>query len=110
MKEKLEFDYPKTMDDSVQKLCICYQQMKQKSEVSKGEIGSRGRNLPPSRQTKSTNGKNIQQTTFIKLPRNQPKVPTYIENRQSDVVNKTANYQQLKQPMECWGCGKSHYY
>jgi len=36
MKEKLEFDYPRTMDDAVQKARICYQQMKQKSEGYKG--------------------------------------------------------------------------
>jgi len=32
MKEKLEFDYPKTMDDAVRKARIFYQQMKQKNE------------------------------------------------------------------------------
>lgn len=35
MKEKLEFDNPKTMDEAVWKAQICYQQMKQKGEVNK---------------------------------------------------------------------------
>lgn len=45
MKEKLEFDYPRTMDDAVWKSCICYQQMKQKNEGPKGGVNRKGRNL-----------------------------------------------------------------
>lgn len=37
MKEKLEFNYPKTMDDAVRKARICYQQMKKKIEGPKGQ-------------------------------------------------------------------------
>lgn len=110
MKENLEFDYPRTIDDVVRKACICYQQMKQKSEGSKGEMGRRGRNLPPSRQKKITNGRNIQQRTFSKFPKNGSKVPAYNENGHSKGVSKPTNDQQPKQPLQCWGCGESHYY
>jgi len=35
MKERLEFDIPKTMDELTKKVIICYQQMKQKGDNSK---------------------------------------------------------------------------
>lgn len=36
MKERIEFDGPKTMDEAILKAKICYQQMKQKGEGNKG--------------------------------------------------------------------------
>ena len=45
MNEKLEFDYPKTIDDEVWKARICYQEMKQKNEGPKGGLNRKGRSL-----------------------------------------------------------------
>ena len=81
LKGKLEFDCPRMMDDAVRKARICYQQMKQKSEAPKGDLGRRMRNLPPNRQQKVVNGQNNQQRTFGKFTRNLPKFPTYPESK-----------------------------
>lgn len=43
MRERIEFDNPKTMDDAIRKARICYQQSKQKGEVL-GKIWSDKRN------------------------------------------------------------------
>lgn len=42
MKEKLEFDNPKTMDEAIWKDQICYQHMKQKRESSRGWPNKKG--------------------------------------------------------------------
>ncbi|MCY6488344.1 hypothetical protein, partial [Actinobacillus pleuropneumoniae] len=33
MRERIEFDNPKTMDEAIRKVGICYQQSKQKGEI-----------------------------------------------------------------------------
>lgn len=81
MKEKLEFDYPRTMDDAVRKAHICYQQMKKKSDGPKGDLGGKLRNFTPIRQPKVINGRSNQQRTFGKFARYPSKVLAYIENR-----------------------------
>jgi len=101
MKEKLEFGYPRTMDDVVQKACICYQQIKQKNETPKGASSERIKNLPLNREHKAVNGRSIQQRTFGKLSRNLPKDPTYTENRQIEGISKHVTNKPQKQPLQC---------
>jgi len=110
MKEKLEFGYPRTMDDAVQKSCICYQKMNQKNEGPKGATRRKIRNLPPKRKLKVINGINNQQKTFGKFARNPPKAPTYTLNRQLKGISKLVTNQLPKPPLQCWGCRESHYY
>ena len=110
MKEKLEFDYPRMMDNAVRKARICYQQMEQKNEGPKGAIGKKMRNLPPNRQPKVINGRNNQQITLRKFASNPPIAQTYIKNRQPERVSKPATDQPPKAPLQCWGYGDAHYY
>jgi len=42
MKERMEYDNPKTMDENIRKACIYYQQMQQKGEVNKIWPGKKG--------------------------------------------------------------------
>jgi len=110
MKKKLEFDYPKTMDNVVQKARIYYQQMKQKNEGPKWGLNKKGRSLIPNKHPKFANNRNAQRNTFSKLPaRNQPKT-AYSENRPIEGATKSVNDQQSKSPLQCWGCGETHYY
>ena len=81
MKEKLEFDYPKTMDNVVRNARIYYQQMKQKNDEAKGGLNKKGRGLISSRHPKLSNVRNFQRKPFSKFPkRNQPKA-AYLEHR-----------------------------
>jgi len=74
MKENLDFDYPKTKDDAVWKAYICYQQMKQKNEGSKGSLNKKGISLIPNKHSRFVGGRNVQQKSLSKfLARNQPK-------------------------------------
>jgi len=110
MKEKLEFDYLKKMDDVVQKACICYHQVKHKNEGPKGGVNRKGRNLIPNRQAKFVNCRNVEQKCLSKFPvRIQTKV-AYSENRQSEGASKLVNDQKLKPSLQCWGCREPHYY
>ena len=94
MEEKLEFNYPKTMDDVVRKDRIRYQQMKQKNEGSKGVAAKKMRNFPPNRNEKNMHGRNNQQRTFQKFARNPPKTHTFTENRQPEGIKLLLNNQQ----------------
>jgi len=99
MKEKLEFDYPKTMEDVVQKAHICCQQMKWKNEGPKGGLNKMGISLIPNGQPQFSNHRNAQQKSFNKFPtRNQPKT-AYSENRPAEGVKKFVNDQQSKPPL-----------
>jgi len=110
VKEKLELDYPRSMDDAMWKACIFYEQMKQKNQGPKGGVNRKGRNMIPNRQAKFANSINVQQKPLSKFPvRNQPKA-AYYENRQLEGANKLVNDQQSKSPLQCWGCRESHYY
>jgi len=96
MKEKLEFHYPKTMDDDVRKDRIFYQQMKQKNEGSKGSLNRKGRSLIPNKHSRFVGGRNVQQKPLSRfLARNQPKVVDS-ENRSLEGVTKYVNDKQSK--------------
>lgn len=103
MKEKLEYDYPRTMDDTVRKARISYQQMKQKNQGSKGSLDRKGRSLTPNKHSRFANGRNIQQNSLNQLPvRNQSKMG-YSKNGKLDGVTKSVNDQQPKLPLQCSG-------
>jgi len=60
MKEWLEFDNPKVMDEVIRKACICYQQNKTKGDMSKRWADKKGNKLIPSHKgNKSTNNKGL---------------------------------------------------
>jgi len=112
IREKIEFDNLKVMDEVIQKARICYQQNKQKGKVlrrkwmekkgnntafgKKGNRGSAGKGF-----SKGPNNRN--------LPKNQLGIKPQIESRISEQTGRLDNEGTMRPPVQCWGCGEAHY-
>eukprot|EP00253_Pinus_taeda_P007038 PITA_07038 len=112
IRERIEFDNPRTMDESIRKAIICYQQNKQKGEApnkrwnekrgnkvvgaSKGNRsrGSKGIN-------KGQNNKTMQRSSFKSKPAS--------ESRMNEQPTRMEGEGAARPPIQCWGCGGPHY-
>eukprot|EP00253_Pinus_taeda_P007451 PITA_07451 len=79
MRERIEFDNPKTMDEAIQKARLCYQQNKSKGENS---------------------GKRWTDKRGSKMP---------MESKYSEQQVRLDNEGSARPPVQCWGCGGPHY-
>eukprot|EP00253_Pinus_taeda_P026738 PITA_26738 len=112
MRERIEFDNPKSMDEVIRKARICYQQGKQK-----GETASRKWNEKKSFKTVGNNkgnhnngNKGIGKGTNSKLAaRTTPKFRSANESKASEQQIRLDNEGTARPPVHCWGCGGPHY-
>eukprot|EP00253_Pinus_taeda_P002784 PITA_02784 len=111
MRERIEFDNPKTMDEVIRKARICYQQSKQKGEVP-GKIWTDKRNNKLARNNKGNQGggskglakqnnKNLQKSSLRSKPTS--------ESRISEPSGKFDSEGIARPLLQCWGCGGPHY-
>eukprot|EP00253_Pinus_taeda_P010525 PITA_10525 len=112
MRERIEFDNPKTMDKAIRKARICYQQNKQKGEAS-GRRWNEKRGHKPARNSKGNRsggskgiGKGQNNRT---APRSSPKFKTTSESRVSEQPARLDSEGAARPPVQCWGCGGPHY-
>eukprot|EP00253_Pinus_taeda_P002531 PITA_02531 len=112
MRERIEFDSLKTMDEAIRKARICYQQNKQKGE----KFGKRWTDKKGRRMTMGAKGaRGSFSNGFSKGPsnRNQPKNQFKLrppnESRYSEQSSRVDNEGTVRPPVQCWGCGGPHY-
>eukprot|EP00253_Pinus_taeda_P013617 PITA_13617 len=112
MRERIEFDNPKSMDEVIRKARICYQQSRQKGEAvgkkwsdrkgfkpmgnNKGNRNSRGKG-----NSKSPHNRIPDRTTSKLRPNNEAKSNGQQIRLDSEGVTRP--------PVQCWGCGGPHY-
>eukprot|EP00253_Pinus_taeda_P030099 PITA_30099 len=112
MRERIEFDNPKSMDEVIRKARICYQQSKQKGETASRKwnekknfktVGNNKgiRNNGNIGASKGTNSRFIARTTSKFRSANESKV-----NEQQIRLD---NEGTARPPVQCWGCGGPHY-
>eukprot|EP00253_Pinus_taeda_P014041 PITA_14041 len=112
MRERIEFDNPKSMDEVIRKARICYQQSKQKDEAAgrkwneKKSFKSIGNNKGNRSSGSKGNGKGMNsripaRTTSKFRPNNESKV--------SEQRARLDNEGTTRPPVQCWGCGGPHY-
>eukprot|EP00253_Pinus_taeda_P001671 PITA_01671 len=112
MRERIEFDNPKSMDEVIRKARICYQQSKQKGEAAgkkwneKKSFKSIGNNKGNHSSGSKGNGKGLNnripaRTTSKFRPNNESKV--------SEQQARLDNEGTTRPPVQCWGCGGPHY-
>eukprot|EP00253_Pinus_taeda_P028245 PITA_28245 len=112
MRERIEFDNPKSMDEVIRKARICYQQSKQKGETTNrkwnekrgfktgvNNKGSRGNGSKGN--SKGANSKIAPRTTFKFRNTNESKV--------SEQQPRLDNDGTTRPSVQCWGCGGPHY-
>lgn len=111
IRERIEFDDPRTMDEAIRKARICYQQNKQKGYISnkrwnerKGNIiagnnkGSRGNGSKGA--GKGQISRNVTNSTFHTKPS---------ESRISEPPARSDIEGMTRPTVQCWGCGGPHY-
>eukprot|EP00253_Pinus_taeda_P011096 PITA_11096 len=110
MRERIEFDNPKSMDEAIRKAKISYQQRKQKGEtaskkwnerkgfksngLNKGNRSGKGNDKGP-------NNRNITRTASKFKTTNEPKI-----NEQHARLDSEGT---ARPQVQCWGCGGPHY-
>eukprot|EP00253_Pinus_taeda_P015084 PITA_15084 len=111
IRERIEFDNPRTMDEAIRKARICYQQNKQKGDISNKRWNERKSNrIAGNHKGSRGNGgkgagkgqisRNIAKSTFRTKPS---------ESRISEPPARSDLEGTTRPPVQCWGCGGPHY-
>eukprot|EP00253_Pinus_taeda_P020750 PITA_20750 len=112
MRERIEFDNPKSMDEAIRKARICFQQNKQKGEGvgrqwmdkrnSRTAMGNKGvRSNFSKGSVKGSNNRNQSRNELRLKPPN--------ESRNSESLGRVDNEGTTRPLVQCWGCGGPHY-
>ena len=112
IRERIEFDNPRTMDEAIRKARICYQQSKQKG-------GSSNRKWNEKKNNKAVGNNKGSRSGGIKgsskgqnsraAPRSAFRSKSIGETRMSEQPAKMDTEGITRPPVQCWGCGGPHY-
>eukprot|EP00253_Pinus_taeda_P029666 PITA_29666 len=112
MRERIEFDNPKTMDEAIQKARLCYQQNKSKGEnPGKRWTDKRGSKIPTGSKGACSNfQKEFSKGTSIKNPnKTQSRFKPPADSKYSEQQVRLDPEGAAQPPVQCWGCGGPHY-
>eukprot|EP00253_Pinus_taeda_P031475 PITA_31475 len=112
MRERIEFDNPKTMDEAIRKARLCYQQNKSKGEnPGKRWTDKRGSKIPTgSKGARSNFQKEFSKGTSTKNPtRTQSRFKPPTDSKYSEQQVRLDPEGAARPPVQCWGCGGPHY-
>jgi len=111
MKEHLEFDNSKTMDEVIRKARICYQQSRQNGDMGKIWNDKKGIKFPTGgKGNKYVMNKGPHKGQIIKNQNRNPtrfKLPN--ESKTNEQSGRTEVELAARPPVQCWGCGGPHY-
>eukprot|EP00253_Pinus_taeda_P011891 PITA_11891 len=112
MRERIEFDNPKSRDEVIRKARICYQQSKQKGESTNRKWNEK-RGLKTGVNSKGNRGNsgkgNGKGASSRFAPRTAFKPRNANESKVSEQQPKWDNDGTARPPVQCWGCGGPHY-
>eukprot|EP00253_Pinus_taeda_P015342 PITA_15342 len=112
MRERIEFDNPKSMDEVIRKARICYQQGKQKGETANRKWNDKRnfKTVGNSKGNRSNGSKgNGKGATSRFVPRTTSKFRATSESKISEQQPRLDNEGTARAPLQCWGCGVPHY-
>eukprot|EP00253_Pinus_taeda_P006115 PITA_06115 len=112
MRERIEFDNPKSMDEAIRKARICYQQSKQKGDSSNRKWNEKknSKAVGNNKGSRSSGikGSNKNQNNRA-APRSAFRAKSIGESRMSEPPAKMDTEGSSRPPVQCWGCGGPHY-
>eukprot|EP00253_Pinus_taeda_P017986 PITA_17986 len=112
MRERIEFDNPKSMDEVIRKARICYQQSKQKGEAA-GKKWNEKKGLKligNSKGNRSSGSKGNGKGLNSRIPvRTTSKFRPNNESKVSEQQARLDNEGTTRPQVQCWGCGGPHY-
>eukprot|EP00253_Pinus_taeda_P006753 PITA_06753 len=112
MRERIEFDNPKSMDEVIRKARICYQQSRQKGEAASKKWNERKgfKSMANSKGNRSSGSKGNGKGPNSRVPdRAASKFRLNNEPKSSGQQIRLDNEGTTKPPVQCWGCGGPHY-
>eukprot|EP00253_Pinus_taeda_P011330 PITA_11330 len=110
IRERIEFDNPRTMDEAIRKARICYQQNKQKGDISSKRWNDRKSNRVAG-NNKGSRGNGGKSAGKGQFNRNTTKGTFRAKPSESRVSEPPAKseIEGTRPPVQCWGCGGPHY-
>eukprot|EP00253_Pinus_taeda_P018941 PITA_18941 len=110
IRERIEFDNPRTMDEAIRKARICYQQNKQKGDISSKRWNERKSNKVAG-NNKGSRGNGGKSAGKGQFNRNTNKGTFRTKPSESRVSEPPARseIEGTRPPVQCWGCGGPHY-
>eukprot|EP00253_Pinus_taeda_P020294 PITA_20294 len=112
MRERVEFDNPRTMDEAIRKARICYQQSKQKGDSSNRKWNEKKNNKAVGNNKGSRSGGikgSSKGQNSRAAPRSAFRSKSIGETRMSEQPAKMDTEGITRPPVQCWGCGGPHY-
>eukprot|EP00253_Pinus_taeda_P025293 PITA_25293 len=112
MRERIEFDNPKSMDEVIHKARICYQQSKQKGETANRKWNEKkGFKTVKNNKGNHSNGSkgNGKGANSRFASRTASKFRTTNESKVSEQQPRLDSEGTTRPPVQCWGCGGPHY-
>eukprot|EP00253_Pinus_taeda_P012452 PITA_12452 len=112
MRERIEFDNPKSMDEVIRKARICYQQSKQKGKTASRKWNEKkgfkavGNNKGNRSNGNKGNGKGVNNRFAT---RTTSKFRTTNESKVSEQQPRLDSEGTVRPLVQCWGCGGPHY-
>eukprot|EP00253_Pinus_taeda_P003721 PITA_03721 len=110
IRERIEFDNPRTMDEAIRKARICYQQNKKKGDISSKRWNDRKNNRVVG-NNKGSHGNGGKSAGKGQFNRNTTKRTFRAKPSESRVSEPPARseIEGTRPPVQCWGCGGPHY-
>eukprot|EP00253_Pinus_taeda_P011854 PITA_11854 len=110
IRERIEFDNPRTMDEAIRKARICYQQNKKKGDISSKRWNDRKNNRVAG-NNKGSHGNGGKSAGKGQFNRNTTKRTFRAKPSESRVSepNARSEIEGTRPPVQCWGCGGPHY-
>eukprot|EP00253_Pinus_taeda_P004481 PITA_04481 len=112
MRERIEFDNPKSMDEVIRKARICYHQSKQKGETASRKWNEKKnfKTIGNNKGIRNHGNKGIGKGTNSRFAaRTTSKFRSANESKVSEQQIKLDNEGTARPPVQCWGCGGPHY-
>eukprot|EP00253_Pinus_taeda_P011178 PITA_11178 len=112
MRERIEFDNPKSMDEVIRKARICYQQSRQKGEaVDKKWSEKKGfKPMGNNKGNHNSGGKGNSKSPHSRISdRTASKFRPNNETKGNGQQIRLDNEGVTRPPVQCWGCGGPHY-
>eukprot|EP00253_Pinus_taeda_P001879 PITA_01879 len=112
MRERIEFDNPKSMDEVIRKARICYQQGKQKGETASRKWNEKKsfKTIGNNKGIRNNGNKGVGKGTNSRFAsRTTSKFRSANESKVNEQQIRLDNEGTARPPVQCWGCGGPHY-
>jgi hypothetical protein len=108
-RNRIEFDEPKTLDDTIRKAKYCLEQYGHRTE-SRGDWRQKSGSIFKKKGIKSSGFKNYKKNPRMKFPSHSVLQQNFSSvdgsKTSGPILVKTNN--PKKEPLKCWGCGEEH--